>query len=106
MNSFNFIEARTFVPLLTYKLTQWVDLGFYSAEIFPTLYTSTQPVQTCVCQANLFSREIVSMHNLVLFGSVGCGHWVVFFLVCGSLGMLMAVCFTALVISVYHFAGS
>ena len=79
MNSFNFIEARTFVPLLTYKLTQWVDLGFYSAEIFPTLYTSTQPVQTCVCQANLFSREIVSMHNLVLFGSVGCGHWVVFF---------------------------
>lgn len=38
-----------------------------------------RPVQTCECQANLFSREIVSMHNLVLFGSVGCGDWIVFF---------------------------
>lgn len=47
------------------------------------------------------------MHNLVLFGSVGCGDWIVVsFLVCGSLGMLMAVCFPALVISVYHFASS
>lgn len=42
MNSFHFIEARTFVLLLTYKLTQWVDLGFCSAEILPTLYTSAQ----------------------------------------------------------------
>lgn len=57
MNSFNFIEARTFVPPLTYKLTQWVDLGLCSAEITPhPLHKRSacgRPVQTCVCQSQL-----------------------------------------------------
>lgn len=101
MNSFNFIGgAYTFSHTNSHN---GLTLRFCSAEILPTLSVAIQAAEGLskrVCQVNLFSRETVSVHSLGFF------LLLVFLLVCGSLGMLMAVCFPALIISVYDFAVS